>query len=94
MRASLFFPTLSLAFLTTMPVDPVQALQTRHAGAPREGRIQGSWVAPKREPDCSFGSAATCWTLTGRFPPPRRERRDSVPADLLKPPPASLASEE
>ncbi len=53
-----------------------------------------SSAAPRPAPDCSFGSAATCWPLTGRFPAPRRERRDSAPDDILKPPPASLASEE
>ena len=55
---------------------------------------QSSTAAPGRVPDCSFRSAATCWTLTGRFPAPQRERRDSVPGDILKQPPASLASEE
>jgi proline iminopeptidase len=53
-----------------------------------------STAAPRREPDCSFGAAATCWPLTGRYPAPRREKRDSAPEDILKQPPASLASEE
>jgi hypothetical protein len=80
MRTPLFVPILSLTLLTTSPVDSAQALQTPHTKAP--------------QPDCSFRSAATCWTLSGRFPARRREGRDSVPADVIRPPPASLASEE
>ncbi len=88
-------PILSLALVTTLAVSPAQALQTASGGAPREGRpTQSSTAAPARVPDCSFRSAATCWPLTGRFPAPRRQRRDSVPDDILKQPSASLASEE
>ena len=53
---------------------------------------QSSSVAPEREPECSFRSSTTCWTLAGRFPTPRPSARDSVPDELLKQPPTILAS--
>jgi hypothetical protein len=28
-------------------------------------------IAEGTEPDCSFRSPTTCWTVSGRFPPPR-----------------------
>jgi hypothetical protein len=30
---------------------------------------QSSSAAPRPEPDCSFRSPSTCWTVAGRFPP-------------------------
>jgi hypothetical protein len=29
---------------------------------------QSSSAAPRPEPDCSFRSPSTCWTMAGRFP--------------------------
>jgi hypothetical protein len=55
---------------------------------------QTSAVAPEREPDCSFRSASTCWTMASRFPAPRPEPRDSVKHHILDEPPARLASGE
>ena len=55
---------------------------------------QSRAAAPEREPDCSFRSAATCWTVAGRFPARRTEPRDSTREKLLQEPPASLASGE
>jgi hypothetical protein len=43
-------------------------------------------------PDCSFRSATTCWTLAGRFPPPRAAKPDSASKRLQEPPAAVLAS--
>lgn len=37
---------------------------------------QSSSTTERGEEDCSFRSATTCWTLAGRFPPPRPETRD------------------
>jgi hypothetical protein len=37
---------------------------------------QSSSTTERAEEDCSFRSATTCWTLAGRFPPPRAEPRD------------------
>jgi len=37
---------------------------------------QSSSTTQEVESDCSFRSATTCWTLAGRFPPPRPEPRD------------------
>ena len=55
---------------------------------------QSRTAAPEREPDCSFRSAATCWTVAGRFPARRTEARDSTREKILQEPPASLASGE
>jgi hypothetical protein len=55
---------------------------------------QSRAAAPEREPDCSFRSAATCWTVAGRFPARRDETRDSTPEKILQEPPANLASGE
>jgi hypothetical protein len=32
---------------------------------------QSTSAGEKPEPDCSFRSATTCWTVSGRFPAPR-----------------------
>ena len=53
---------------------------------------QSSSRTPPREPDCSFRSAGTCWTLAARFPESRAEVRDSLPADPLSEPPTVLAT--
>jgi len=48
-------------------------------------------VVPEDDPDCSFHSATTCWTMAGRFPTPRPAAADSLPDDLGRQPPAVLA---
>jgi hypothetical protein len=53
---------------------------------------QSSSLTPPREPDCSFRSAGTCWTLAARFPEPRAEAVDSLPTDPLSEPPTVLAT--
>jgi hypothetical protein len=53
---------------------------------------QSASSAPPSEPDCSFRSATTCWTLAGRFPPARAAKPDSMRKELLEPAPAILAS--
>jgi hypothetical protein len=55
---------------------------------------QSRAAAPEPEPDCSFRSAATCWTVAGRFPTRRSEPRDSTREKLLQDPPTSLAGGE
>jgi hypothetical protein len=49
-------------------------------------------AARTTEPDCSFRAATSCWTVAGRFPPRRAEPTDSQPREIMKPPPAVLAS--
>jgi hypothetical protein len=44
------------------------------------------------EPDCSFRSASTCWTLAGRFPPPRPETGEPSPSEIPEPSPTILAN--
>jgi hypothetical protein len=39
---------------------------------------QSSSRTPPLEPDCSFRSAGTCWTLAARFPGPRAPAPDSL----------------
>jgi hypothetical protein len=53
---------------------------------------QSSRAAPQSEPDCSFHSATSCWTMAARFPPNRAESEDTLPDKLLRPRPAILAS--
>jgi hypothetical protein len=53
---------------------------------------QSSSRTPPRDPDCSFRSAGTCWTLAARFPEPRAEARDTLPTDPLSGPPPVLAT--
>jgi hypothetical protein len=52
---------------------------------------QSAATMPEPKPDCSFRSATTCWTLAGRLPARRSEVPDSLPNEILKQPPASLA---
>jgi hypothetical protein len=49
--------------------------------------------AARREPDCSFRSATTCWTLGSRFLSPRAAKPDSARKNLLEQPPTILATE-
>jgi hypothetical protein len=56
------------------------------------GRRDSTALAPEREPDCSFRSATTCWTLGARVLAPERAARDTAPDRLLRQPPAVLAS--
>jgi hypothetical protein len=44
------------------------------------------------EPDCSYRSATTCWTVAGRFPPAQPAARDSLSRDLPELLPRILAS--
>jgi hypothetical protein len=44
------------------------------------------------EPDCSFRSAASCWTLGPRFPSKRIQSDDTRPDDALRQPTATLAN--
>jgi hypothetical protein len=53
---------------------------------------QSSSRTPPREPDCSFRSAGTCWTLATRFPEPRVEAPDSLPTEPLGEPRPLLAA--
>ena len=53
---------------------------------------QSSSAAPRLEPDCSFRSASTCWTVAGRFPP-RRPKSGSPKGDEIRDPsPTAVAS--
>jgi hypothetical protein len=63
------------------------ALLSGCATAARSTAIQ------RAEPDCSFRSAATCWTVAGRFPPRRTESAVPKPDEIRDPSPAVLASE-
>lgn len=56
------------------------------------GASRSSPVPQAVEPDCSFRSAATCWTLAGRFPPPRPDADDPSPSEVLEQRPPVLAS--
>ncbi|HEX6615409.1 MAG TPA: hypothetical protein VF046_03820 [Gemmatimonadales bacterium] len=49
-------------------------------------------VRAEREPDCSFRSAATCWTIATRFPERGPEMPDSVTRELLNEAPRIVAS--
>ena len=42
---------------------------------------QSSSEASPREPDCSFRSGGTCWTVAARFPESRADATDSLPAE-------------
>jgi hypothetical protein len=53
---------------------------------------QSSTIAKGAEPDCSFRSPATCWTMSGRFPPQRHTRREAQPDRVSTQPSAILAS--
>jgi hypothetical protein len=54
---------------------------------------RSSAAAQRADPDCSFRSAATCWTVAGRFPPRRTESAAPKPDEIRNPSPAVLASQ-
>ena len=53
---------------------------------------QSSSRTAQREPDCSFRSPGTCWTVAARFPDRRAADIDSLPADPSSEPPTVLAA--
>jgi hypothetical protein len=53
---------------------------------------QSSSTGQGTEPDCSFRSATTCWTLRDRFPQRPPEPAAPTPDELPKRPPVVLAS--
>lgn len=52
---------------------------------------QSSYAA-RPEPDCSFRSAATCWTIAGRFPSRRPAAATPKPDQIRRTSPSVLAS--
>jgi hypothetical protein len=56
------------------------------------GAARHASPARAAEPDCSFRSASTCWTLAGRFPPRHPEPGYPEPLKVLERPPSVLAS--
>ena len=53
---------------------------------------QSSWAAPRLEPDCSFRSASTCWTVAGRFPARRPKSAPPKGDEIRDPSPTAVAS--
>lgn len=53
---------------------------------------QSSSTAPRLEPDCSFRSASTCWTVAGRFPPRRPRSATPKPDEIRDLSPTVVAS--
>ena len=53
---------------------------------------QSSSAAPRREPDCSFRSPSTCWTVAGRFPSRLPESAAPTPDDIRSLSPVTVAS--
>ena len=53
---------------------------------------QSSSAAPRLEPDCSFRSASTCWTVAGRFPPRLPKAAAPKPDEIRGPSPITVAS--
>ena len=51
-----------------------------------------SSAAPRLEPDCSFRSPSTCWTMAGRFPPRLPKSAVPKPDDIRDPSPVTMAS--
>jgi hypothetical protein len=49
-------------------------------------------AAQRPEPDCSFRSPSTCWTMAGRFPPRLPKSAVPKPDDIRDPPPITVAS--
>jgi hypothetical protein len=54
---------------------------------------QSPAAARRTDPDCSFRSAATCWTVAGRFPLRGADTAAPKPDHIRNPSPAVLASE-
>ncbi len=55
--------------------------------------VAHSSAAERPEPDCSFRSASTCWTLSGRFPLRRHDQAPPKPDDTRSRSPVVLATE-
>jgi hypothetical protein len=53
---------------------------------------QSASTAPRLEPDCSFRSASTCWTVAGRFPPRTPKSAAPKPDEIRDLPPTVIAS--
>jgi hypothetical protein len=53
---------------------------------------QSSSAEPRLEPDCSFRSPSTCWTVAGRFPPRLSKAAVPKPDDIRDPSPVTVAS--
>jgi hypothetical protein len=51
-----------------------------------------SAMAPRLEPDCSFRSASTCWTVAGRYPSRHAESAVPKPDDIRDLSPITVAS--
>jgi hypothetical protein len=51
-----------------------------------------SSAAPRLEPDCSFRSPSTCWTVAGRFPALLPESAVPKPDDIRELSPITVAS--
>jgi len=64
----------------------------QQAGAQEAAAPGPSSAAPRLEPDCSFRSPSTCWTVAGRFPPRRPKPAVPKPGDIRDLPPVTVAS--
>jgi hypothetical protein len=53
---------------------------------------ESSPAAPRFEPDCSFRSPSTCWTVAGRFPPRRPRSAPPKGDEIRDPSPSAVAS--
>ena len=53
---------------------------------------QPSSAAQRLEPDCSFRSPSTCWTVAGRFPPRLPKSAVPKPDDIRDFSPITVAS--
>ena len=53
---------------------------------------RSSSAASRPEPDCSFRSPSTCWTVAGRFPPRVAKSAPPKPDEIRNPSPVTLAS--
>jgi hypothetical protein len=53
---------------------------------------QSSSAAPRLEPDCSFRSPSTCWTVAGRFPPRLPKSAAPKPDEIRNLSPITVAS--
>jgi hypothetical protein len=71
-----------------MPALPGIALLCGCAAATAHPSATG----PRLEPDCSFRSAATCWTMAGRFPSRLPESAAPTPDDIRSLSPVTVAS--
>jgi hypothetical protein len=63
------------------------------SGCATAARMASTAQHPHPEPDCSFRSATSCWTLGTRFPARSVEPADTEPGQILNSNPAVLASE-